>query len=257
MKKISAIIPTLLKNKELLIRLLDNLIEDSSVDEIIVINNSTETFSYNHNKVKIFSSGKNLYVNPSWNYGVKEAKSEYAALINDDIIIPNNFCSTILDKMNEDTGIVGMEDKFIINLRDENNNIKDIPQTTPTLSENITLKPISYRKKFFGVIMFFKKDLYKSIPEDLKIFFGDDYIVYHATQQKKQCATICGQEIIHCGSLSSSAFIDLLKKEHKIYNKLVFPWYKRLFYFYQRDDQNVFYFLFLKLSFRQRQKTQH
>ena len=250
MKKISAVIPTLLKDKNILNRLINNLVNDNSVEEVIVINNSKEDFNYDNPKLRIISKGKNLYVNPSWNLGVSEAKSEYVTLINDDIIIPQNFCTTVLEKMNEKSGIIGMDNDFVINLRDENNNMKEIPQDDPDPSENIYLKPTNYRKKNFGIIMFFNKNVYKPIIEDLKIFFGDDWIIHFANKLHKKSATICGQEIIHCGSLSSSSFCDLAKQENEIYKKTIYPWYKRIINFYRRDTHFVIYFMFINLSIR-------
>ena len=250
MKKLSAIIPTLLKDRNILNRLINNLVNDDSVEEIIVINNSKEDFYYDNPKLKIISKGENLFVNPSWNLGVREAKYEYVSLINDDIILPENFCSAVLDKMDEKSGIIGMDNDFVINLRDENNNMKEIPQNAPILSDNIYLKQTNYRKKSFGIIMFFKKDVYKPILEDLKIFFGDDWIVHFANKLRKKSATICGQEIIHCGSLSSSSFSDLAKRENKIYKSNIFPWYKRIFNIYRRDTHIGVYILFINFSIR-------
>ena len=51
-KKISVIIPTLQKNKELLINLLRTLSNDSEVDEIIVIDNSLKGIEENIEKTK-------------------------------------------------------------------------------------------------------------------------------------------------------------------------------------------------------------
>ena len=250
MKNITAVIPTLLKDKNILNRLINNLVNDNSVEEVIVINNSKEDFYYDNPKIKIISKGENLFVNPSWNLGVREAKCEYVALINDDIILPQNLCSAVLEQMDDKTGIVGMDNDFVINLRDENNNMKEIPQTDPVLSDKIYLKPTNYRKKSFGILMFFNKNVYKPILEDLKIFFGDDWIIHFANKKRKQSATICGQEIIHCGSLSSSSFSDLAKQENKIYKKNIYPWYKRILNIYRRDTHWVFYFMFLNFSIR-------
>ena len=251
MKKLSAVIPTLLKDISILNRLLENLVNDVSVSEIIIINNSTKIYNYDSEKVKIISTGTNLYVNPSWNLGVKEANSEYIALINDDIIIPENFCSAILEKIDNRHGIIGMNGNDVINIQ-EKNDTNDMQLTTPILSDNITFKQVKYRPFCFGIIMFFKKSVYKPIPDELKIFFGDDYIIHYANKQKKICAMICGQPVIHCGSLSSKVFSDVGKIENKSFKKLIFPWYKRILNFYERDTHYAFYFMFINFSIKKR-----
>ena len=100
MVKISVIIPTLQKNLSFLINLLSTLERDTSVDEIIVIDNSLRGLNYKSSKLRLIIPEENLFVNPSWNLGVKEAKNELVALLNDDIIIPDGFCSRIAEKMN-------------------------------------------------------------------------------------------------------------------------------------------------------------
>lgn len=97
---ISVIIPTLQKAQDILIKLINSLDCDKSVSEIIVIDNSLKGLEHNSKKLKVIIPSENLFVNPSWNLGVKEAKNELVALLNDDIIIPDGFCSRIAEKMN-------------------------------------------------------------------------------------------------------------------------------------------------------------
>ena len=151
MKKITAVIPTMLKDINILTKLIDNLVNDPSVEEIIIINNSTETFCYDNPKIRIISKGRNLFVNPSWNLGASETKTEYITLINDDIIIPSNFCCDVLDKMDENSGVIGIDDHYVRNMVDETGD----PIIPAELYDNeISLTPVSYRTKQFGIMMF-------------------------------------------------------------------------------------------------------
>lgn len=250
MKKLTAVIPTLLKKINVLNNLIETLVSDSTVEEIIVINNSTDNFSYENPKVRIISKGENLFVNPSWNLGVAEAKCEYIALVNDDIIIPQNFCSAVLNKMNNKHGIVGIDNKYITEFNEDN--LQEALDNNTLDESKISLTPVKYRTKCFGVMMFFNKNIYKPVPEDLKIFFGDDYIVHYAKKAKKQNAVVSGQNIYHYGSMSSKGFNKFAHDENKAYKKYIYPWYKRIFYFYERDTHYAFYFLFLNFSIRKK-----
>ena len=73
-RKLSVIIPTLQKNLDFLNQLINSLINDEAVGEIIVIDNSTKGFEYQNEKVRVIVPKQNLFVNPSWNLGTREAK---------------------------------------------------------------------------------------------------------------------------------------------------------------------------------------
>lgn len=228
-KELTAVIPTLLKDEDMLKNLLDSLCRDNSVKEIIVINNTTEMFEYSNPKVRILSQGKNLYVNPSWNLGVKEAKTEYVALINDDLIVPNNICTAILEKMDDNIGIAGIDTTGIIETKDANNNIViDANSVKLDNAKNISFKPITFRPQKFGVFMLFKKSNYVEIPDELKIFWGDDWIIYQARKLGKTNITVNGIKIVHLGSLSSKAFKTWANNEKRLYLNNILPAYKRI-----------------------------
>ena len=254
MKNLTVVIPTLLKDESLLNELIDSLVSDDSVQEILIINNNSEKeFYYENHKVRIISKGQNLFVNPSWNLGVKEAKNDYIALINDDIKIPNNLCSSILNLFDDNVGIVGADKDYVIDTRNKNNEIIiDISTVNLQLSDSIVLKPIKYRPHNFGIIMFFKKDVYKEIPEDIKIFYGDDWIIHFAEKMGKTNYVFSNQTIYHLGSLSSRKFADLAKKENRIYKKFIFPMIKRIFNFYETDTHKNCYILGINLSLRKK-----
>jgi GT2 family glycosyltransferase len=98
MNKISVIIPTILKNPKVLLKLINLLSDDVAVDEILIIENSGKGLYFPPNdKIKIYNSKENLYVNASWNLGISMIKNERFLIINDDILPVKNFCSLILD----------------------------------------------------------------------------------------------------------------------------------------------------------------
>ena len=68
----SIVIPTLQKDTMILKMLLDELNQDQTVGEIILIDNSLQGFEYNSDKLRIIIPNENLFVNPSWNLGVEK-----------------------------------------------------------------------------------------------------------------------------------------------------------------------------------------
>lgn len=222
MKKVSVIIPTLQKNLELLNSLVKTLSSDISVSEIIVIDNSTKGYTYESDKVRVIVPKENLFVNPSWNLGIKEAKEEIVALLNDDITIPENFCQSVISQMHEKMGVVGFHRDYIINIP------KVMP--TPTLT-NIVLEKATGRCGFFGIAMFLYKTSYFEVPEDIKIFWGDDWLYYQNKKRKRNNYYIAGQEIYHYGSLSSTdkAVNPYSKNDSKLYRKYTRNWWQNIF----------------------------
>lgn len=212
MKKFSIIIPTLLKNQTVLNRLLSILNRDISVGEIIVINNSQEYFQPELEKVRIVQSEKNLYVNPSWNLGIELSKYDYFGLLNDDIIIQDDFCSLIMKLIKPEQGILGIDKNFIVIKRNNFEKLDDIDFP----KNKITLKKVKKREFSFGIAMFGKKECYNKIPDDIKVWYGDDYLFY----TNKNNYVISGLTVYHLHELSSSDknLKDIKENDSKLYN---------------------------------------
>lgn len=209
---ISIIIPTLQKNLKLLKALLNNLNNDKAVGEIIIIDNSLKGFEHDFEKVRFIIPEENLYVNPSWNLGVKEAKFDYIALFNDDVLVSENFCSAIFPYMSEDKGIFG-------SFGDEIKCIKDETIYEPLNDQKIQISPTDCIINGFGVIMLGHKNAFPHIPEEMKVYSGDDYLFKINADNKKQNYLIYGVEIRHFGNLSSA---NPALKEMKDYDEQYF-----------------------------------
>ena len=171
MNEVSAIIPTLWKAKEFTDHLVDVLIEDESVGEIIIIDNAPTDFCYTDEKVCTLKQSENLYVNPSWNLGVEESDYDKFIILNDDIIIPYNFIYELESLLTEDRGVVGIDYNAVVatdGFIDEN---------ITFLDRKITLKSIRMRDWGFGIVIAGNKKSYHKIPENIRIWHGDDYLV--------------------------------------------------------------------------------
>lgn len=198
MNKVSVVIPTLQKNVEVLKKLLYQLEKDNSVSEIILIDNSKKGFELSISKLRVIVPAKseNLYVNQAWNLGVKEAKEEFYALINDDILICDNYCTKIVNLIENtpDLGVLGMDEFSVINT-----DIESYPEDT-----NFSLKlDNGLRRDSWGVAIWGKKSDYVNIPKNIKIWCGDDFIRYIAKEQGKNVYALTDAIIYHLDGLSS------------------------------------------------------
>ena len=171
MSKVSAIIPTLWKAKEFTDHLVDVLIEDESVGEIIIIDYAPSDFFYDNKKVVTLKQEENIYVNPSWNLGVEESDYDKFIIFNDDIIIPYNFVSQLENLLTPDKGIIGIDKPSVIKVADCSS------ENITFLDREIALKSIVMRDWGFGIVIAGHKESYHKIPEKLRIWYGDDYLV--------------------------------------------------------------------------------
>lgn len=244
-EKITIVIPTLQKNKSILNMLIDSLNSDNSVDEIILIDNSLKGFEHKSEKLQVITPAENLYVNPSWNLGVETARNRIVGLLNDDIIIPANFCGDVAAKMTPEMGIVGMNGW----------RIEEIPENSEVPpKEEITLEPASYMDWYFGIVLFFYKESYHKIPDDIKIVYGDSWIFTRSRKAGKKNQRICGATIYHYGSLSSGGanLHPIAQNDSKVYKKLTVKWYHRLFSYEELWD--YYKLRILGLTFRLKKK---
>lgn len=255
----SIIIPTLLKDTEVLGKLLAQLNECTCVGEIILIDNSCSSYKTEYSKVKVHVPEANLFVNPAWNLGIKlsSTKYKYFGILNDDIIFQKNLFDHVLaflEGASDDVGLVGID--CIANTPKAqfdtypDDSIVDI-QRTPKL------------EGFFGSAFFGRKDHYFEIPNEMKVFYGDHFLFTRNMQAGRTNYKICNVGVKHLESLSShsSPFISkMFKKDRKVcikhdgveHQKLSFL--QRILSLTTYHNHYVFCLLGLKMKFKMRNK---
>jgi hypothetical protein len=194
--------------------LLSVLRGDDTVKEIILINNTCivddklktiiRTFE---DCVTVVTPERTLYVNPAWNYGVYEAKYEYVAILNDDIVIPAGFVTSVLDLIDEEDGLFGMKGSSV----DDTKYIDSEVLTIPNLNSIRKVKS-KVRNYLWGIAIFGKKEDFKLIPYKYKIWCGDDY--YHKHCEKQVYAIDCKDKIRHLHSMTTLSNKDFAKIKH-------------------------------------------
>lgn len=253
----SIIIPTLLKDTEVLNKLLSQLNENSSVGEIIIIDNSCSSFKTDFSKVKVHVPKENLFVNPAWNLGIKLSSPEYKyfGILNDDIIFQKNLFEQVhsfLENATDDVGLLGIDC------------IDNTPKAQfDTYPENnvIDIKETPKLEGFFGSAFFGKKDCYYEIPDEMKVFYGDHFLFTRNLQAGHKNYKITNIGVKHLESLSShsSPFITkMFKKDRKICIKhdgvehQHLSFLQRIFSITTYHNHYVFCILGLKMKFKMR-----
>lgn len=163
----AAVVPTL-QRSPLLARLLDDLADHDLVDEILVVNNAAEPLAHPSPKVRILSPGRNIYVNPAWNLGVAETTSPRLLIVNDDVVLPRRLLAAAGRRLDRGAGIIGPH--------------KSCYRGGPTSSWlPLRFWPTWWRTWGFGSLMLMDRSSWVPIPDDLLIYFGDDYLLRQQT----------------------------------------------------------------------------
>jgi hypothetical protein len=131
------------------------------IDEIIIIDNNLnhqDKILFTDKNILQIEEGENTYVNPAWNKGVRLSKNDYVIFANDDLYIHDLDC--LLGVMeNLDWDLAG------INLRNSNRR---------TGVEYRKIVNGERRMEGYGCFFLMKKSAYIQVPEEIKIWYGDD-----------------------------------------------------------------------------------
>jgi hypothetical protein len=169
---------------------------------IKIINNDAPAFvgagisTWNHPKLRVFTPPQNIYITAAWNQGVSSADTEFICLMNDDIVLESHAYDFILNNWPEDAGVVGLGFNSL-----------------HVLGGAYHLHPVDSRPHGWGQCMFIKRESYKPIPEDLKLWFNDDWMFkYIEGQHYQMVGPYTGKE----SATTSDPAFDSIKQQDTI-----------------------------------------
>jgi glycosyltransferase involved in cell wall biosynthesis len=223
-KQYSIVVPTMWRANESFLPFLEELVQHNRVGEIIIINNDNrKTPTYDvltHKKIRMYDFGKNIYVNPAWNFGVETSIYNNICIVNDDL----SFDTAIFDKVDQyvipENGIIGL----CPGIAEFNQ-----PQYT---DGSISIKEWSGEHTYgFGCLMFVHKDSWVPIPTGLDIYFGDNYAfdINLRKQKKNYIITNIKHNPIFAQTASDTAISGgFLERESAVYKNIMKPNNKRI-----------------------------
>lgn len=212
--RFTVIIPTMDKAEKELREMLSKYEECNLVGEILIVDNGPMDFLTLHyllklspNKLRILYSGPNIYVNPAWNIAAKQAKYPNLLFANDDINITDldGILQFMLDNI-QDGEVIG------IDITDMNRGY--YTATTPEQKEY----------PGWGSFYAMKRDNYVPIPDDIKIYCGDNIqwvcnkpLILHGAKGEAKQRTTTDSDPDH--------FFPIMDNDHKLFAK----WYEKRF----------------------------
>jgi len=204
--KFSVVIPTQwnLKNISNFEHFLNILEKSKYVCEIIVIDNDNKNIKLDlskYKKVKHIVNSENIYVNPSWNLGYSICnKNNKLIFANDDLKIYDDNIDIIFDMLSKTTF-------EIVGLSYRNDNI------------NVIEKIDNFPSKKYGSFLYVKKYYY--IPEQLKIWAGDDYQFQNVSIGKRGILKTNLIQNTENRIMANKSYFAIGKKDRELYNKIV------------------------------------
>lgn len=159
----SVIIPTLQRSTEL-DQLVDQCVSHPLVQEVIIINNAIAPLTWDSSKVHVLQQGENIFVNPAWNLGVKSAKGDYIAIVNDDVLFSDEvfYYAARLLRL-PFVGMVGPDGAFM---------------NRPGIALSHRIAGEGHIPLGMGVFMAMRRKDYLPIPDTMKIWGGDDWLYW-------------------------------------------------------------------------------
>ena len=102
-------------------------------------------------KIEVLHTGGSEFCNGAWNFAMKQSiETQFVILANDDIIFDTNVINIVSELNLSEFGIIGCGNQY---------------------------KQHETRPYGFGQIMFMDKNNYYTIPEGIKHYFGDDWLI--------------------------------------------------------------------------------
>lgn len=157
------------------VEFLKDLLDFPLVQEVLLINNdianTPKHAPLQHAKLRVAAPPHNIGVNPAWNLGVVHSSSPNICIANDDIIFDFKLFQKVLPFLQPTNGAVCLspgEEQFQ-QIPFTNGNIDIAPWPYPTSQTNSRFG--------FGSLFFIHKQSWVPIPDELVIYYGDDWLL--------------------------------------------------------------------------------
>lgn len=159
----SVIIPTI-QRSDLLVPMLERYVADPVVGEVVIVNNAQVPLDLDSPKVRVLQQEENIFVNPAWNLGVAASRFPLLAIANDDLLFDSSILARAAELLRRPgVALVGPDSSCF--------------GASP--DEALAFRPAYQRQHGFGTLMLMRRERYIQIPEELRIWFGDDYLFNH------------------------------------------------------------------------------
>jgi hypothetical protein len=165
---VSVIVPTMWKSSMFLKTV--EQIKSMPEWELIIIDNDVlnrPEWDFTSHNIKLLPQSENIGVNPAWNLGVHESQFDWLLILNDDIAVNLKTIEINLKYNTIPKTLCGLGNEF--HYTDLNRDYYEL----------VLAQSLNYKPQGFGQLMILPKDCYYQIPNEMKIYMGDDILWQH------------------------------------------------------------------------------
>lgn len=207
---LSVVIPTLwIPDSKFICSVISNICNHDLVSEVIIIDNDvskTPSCIFDiSDKVSVYSQSQNIYVNPAWNIGVEYSNNDNILILNDDIDTDWSLIDIVHPYITPEYGMIGL----------------GISCWRVNTGTTTTLQPTDYRDVGYACLFFIHKTSYYSIPSQMRIWCGDDYLFLKNRLNHRQNLAIHNQHVTRYNNqfsiTSDIKIFDNIKQQDKKY----------------------------------------
>lgn len=145
------------------------------VREVLIINNVPEPLPFTDPKLRVLQQETNIFVNPAWNLGAREATGELLAIVNDDVEFADEALTHAARILRR--GLFGIVGPDLSTFHDDGSR---------RISHRLARHDAPTRR--FGTFMCLRRSDYLPVPDELQIWGGDDWLI--ANQRRPPAALI-------------------------------------------------------------------
>jgi len=145
------------------------------VCEVLVINNAPTPLGFDHHKLRVLQQDTNIYVNPAWNLGAREARGDLLAIVNDDVSFEDEALTRAATILRH--GFFGIVGPDLSCFHDDGSR---------RISHRLARHDAPTRR--FGTFMCMRRADFVPVPEELRIWGGDDWLI--ANQRRPPAALV-------------------------------------------------------------------
>jgi hypothetical protein len=212
---IDIIIPTLMRCPiECLEYSIAEALSDDLVKNIFIIDNTGQEFKKNikilSDRLHVVEMHENIYVNPSWNLGMSLAQCDNVIIMNDDLYVNKNIYRYIDQIMKDE--IIGLCSVATSVLTCLDNYLLIINTFKETLTSNEIFGFEPKTNNISGWFFCIKRKLWKNIPDNIKILYGDLLIYNRIRKLNYKTKNITNIKIGHINHATANKKIHNMSK---------------------------------------------
>lgn len=216
---VTVIIPNY-NNKKLLSNLLDSLKKIKTSFDIIIVDNSSQDDSVsflknNYPEIKLIENKENKGFAYAVNQGIKESKTKYVFLLNNDTVVQENILDELLKTMHKDNSIFSVSAKMIqlnnTQLIDDAGDNYNILGWSKKRGNNHNISEYSEDSEIFGACAgaaLYKRDIFDVIglfDENFESYVEDMDISFRARIYGYKSYYSANSIVYHYGSASTGS----------------------------------------------------